>query len=136
MVCLIRQGRPGGNLKTERSIARARRVIESLYDAVCSVYVYKDDKDGKITKKVRSLSAKDVPCRIVYKGFPHTEEALNAARLSYTVRMYTSPDVDIPEGSFVEVTYKGNKYEFAMAGRAARYLTHQETELRLGKRWA
>ena len=123
-------------MRIEKSIARAKRAIEGFYDAVCSVYVYDTEKDGKISRGTRRLSAKDIPCRMVYKGFPHTEEALNAAKLNYIVKMYISPERDIPEGSYVEVNYKGKKYGFAMAGKAARYMTHQEIQLKLEKRWA
>lgn len=123
-------------MKTLKGIERAKRAIEGFYDAVCSVYIYETETDGKISKNVKRLWAKDIPCRIAYEGFPHTEEALNAAKLSFKVKMYTSPEKDIPEGSYVEIRYGGVTYGFAMAGKAAKYMTHQETELRLEKRWA
>ena len=120
----------------EMCFERAKKVAERLYDAVCSIYVYEDISDGNITKKQRCLYLKDIPCRIVYKGFPHTEEATFAAKLNCTVKLIMSSEVDFPEGCDVEVTLKGVTHSFSMTGYTAKYVTHQETELRLEKRWA
>ena len=120
------------------ALGKARETLEELYDSVCTVFEYEDRKDEitKITSKRLVEKYADIPCRLSYRGFPHTEEALKAARLSFTVRLYLAPEIKIEPGSVIQVTYKADSATFHLAGQPAKYTTHQEIELLLKKGWA
>lgn len=121
----------------------AHKAAESLYDYVCRVIVRKKVKaaDGSFRFEDKVLY-EGLPCRISYESVSSAKrssrlERLNftrkndtlAAEISATVRLFVSPDADIPPGSKVVVSGVDKEFCFVSSGIAAVYPGHKEIVL-------
>ena len=112
---------------------RARACIEGLYEGVCNVYTFASqyDKITHSTKTIRSDVATVVPCRVSYSSTAPANQTDTVAALSQTITLYLAPEVDIPSGSFIEVTQTGVTTKYQSSGKSRVYPTHQEVSLTL-----
>jgi len=122
---------------TQKMIAAMRKAMESMYDDTCDVIEHQKETDP-VTKKT---GFKDTvvllaqPCRLSYKSIPATGDG-DTASASQEIKLFVSPDVEVKEGSKIEVTHKGKTEAFKRSGKPAVYETHQEISLVLFDRWA
>ncbi len=107
--------------------------IERLYDGVFSAYEsvpITDDETGIVTGK-RQEYLKDIPCRISYQLINENKQSRFISYKNQTVRLFTSPDVVVKEGSDISVTVSGRSEEYILSGSPAVYTSHQEILLKI-----
>lgn len=118
----------------------ARKAAESLYDCVCRVVIQKKTKaaDGSVRFEDEILY-EGLPCRISYESVGSAKKSSRlerpnstrkndtlAAEISAYIRLFVSPDADIPPGSAVVVSKADREIHFVAAGIAAVYPGHKE----------
>lgn len=118
----------------------ARKAVESLFDCVCRVIIRKKSKaaDGSVRFEDEILY-EGLPCRISYESVGSAKKSSRlerpnstrkndtlAAEISAYIRLFVSPDADIPPGSDVVVSRAGKEFRFVAAGIAAVYPGHKE----------
>ncbi len=109
--------------------ADAARLYEGVFTAYEFVSV-KDDETG-ITGSVRREYLKDIPCRISYQLINENKQSRFSDYKSQTVRLFTSPDVIVRDGSEITVCQNGRTEEYISSGAPAVYSSHQEILLRI-----
>lgn len=119
-------------------VSAARAALERAYTGVCSVVEYADivDPKTKITSKRELVCAENIPCRISVESAAPTSSSDTAAVVSQTIKLFTSPDAVIREGSKIIVTQSGKTAEYSCSGQPAVYPTHQEILLVSFGGWA
>lgn len=127
------------NKCVEKARAAARTVQEEYhYDGVFSVFGYEKVKDPvtKVTsqKEVKILS--DLPCHLSRNSIPAATQTESAANVSEEVKLFCSPDHEIPAGLKIVVTQAGTTEAFICSGIPAVYVTHQEVVLTSEERYA
>jgi hypothetical protein len=109
-----------------------RKAIESRYDNVCSVYVYSDvfDEDTKQTRRERVVLLENIPCRLSYQTQAFASlvstQANGVPSAYQSVKMFISPDLDIPENSEIEVHRAGRLLKFKRSSVPVIHTNHQE----------
>lgn len=122
----------------QKAYTAARKAIESTFRGLASVYVYGTVKDEK-TKLQRSGEAcvlTDVPCKVSFESSTSAAQTETAAKLTQSIRVFVSPDVDIKPGSKLLVQQDGATTAYKCTGQPAIYPTHREYNLELFKGWA
>jgi len=118
---------------------RARAMIEETYDGICSVYVYGStvDPETHITHKDETLIYEDIPCRISFKNnnLNDSQPTETAAKPVQKIKLFTSPDVNIPKGSKIKVTQNNVTRTYKSSGEPMMYYTHQEIILEIFDKW-
>lgn len=118
---------------------RARAMIEETYDGICSVYVYGStvDPETHITHKGETLIYEDIPCRISFKNnnLNDSQPTETAAKPVQKIKLFTSPDVNIPKGSKIIVTQNTVTQTYKSSGEPMMYYTHQEIILEIFDKW-
>lgn len=109
---------------------QARRVVESLYDSICSVSGYEEVKDPvtKKTKLLPKLKCENQPCKISKQSFSKNRQTDTVNEVSYELKLFIAPEVEINQGDVIEVTRLGAKLSYK-AGEGFPYNTHQEVIL-------
>lgn len=119
----------------------ARERIEKTYDGVCDVINY-----GVVTDPVTHITSKQeitvyeaLPCRI---SFRNNNMSMNNSRTSETaaqaiqkIKLFTSPDANIPKGSKIVVTQCGRRVAYKSSGEPMMYNTHQEIVMEIFDKW-
>ena len=118
---------------------RARAMIEETYDGICSVYVYGStvDPETHITHKGETLIYEDIPCRISFKNnnLNDSQPTETAAKPVQKIKLFTSPDANIPKGSKIVVTQCGRRVAYKSSGEPMMYNTHQEIVMEIFDKW-
>ena len=122
---------------------KARKLIESMYEGVCTVYVQEKtvDPDTKETIFTESELYADQPCRLSFSAinpvdYTAADKHDNVPAISQSTKLFISPDVSIPAGSKIVVTQNNSTNVYSNSGESARYKTHQEIQLELFQGWA
>jgi len=120
------------------STVKARQAIESLYEGTCSVHVRAKsvDPDTKETMFTETLLFGDLPCRLSFSAIAATDTLDHAPKIGQSVKLFISPDVEIPPGSRIDVNQNGRDSQYSQSGVPALYATHQEIPLELWDGWA
>lgn len=115
-----------------------RKMIEKLYEGLCTVKVYGEYKDPitKITKVGEYSLFEDQPCRLSYGSLTTATSTQGPANIVQVTKLFIAPELEIPPGSKIIVTQNGRKTEFSNSGVPAVYPTHQEIMLELFKEYA
>lgn len=115
----------------------ARQAIESLYSDKCTITFRKHVKDKKthVTKSTEEVIGTDIPCRLSFSSSPSTNGS-NAPQKEQSIKLFLAPEVDVPEGSLIEVERLGHKTKYHRSGTIVRYVTHQEIMLELWEKYA
>lgn len=110
---------------------RAKPVIESLYEDTCTIYSGSQTKDEHgITSNTWTAVYTDIPCRLSFSSIQPNTRSDIVDTVSQTVKLFVSPDVDIPDGSRIEVKrMTGDVLTFGQSGLPAVYPTHKEIML-------
>ena len=124
-----------------------RKALEWLWRDSCSVYVQAGhtDPDTNVTGFQEVLLLEDLPCKLSFETSRHRANECadadenHAAALSQVVKLFLSPDVEIPPGCKIVVKrfrQPEQIHTFARSGVAAVFSDHQEIPLSLWERWA
>lgn len=122
----------------EKAQAAARKAIESTYTGSCTVkclITYKDPQT-KLTKTKEVEICKNQPCKLSFENLTSTNQTDTVATLAQGVKLFISPDLNIPAGSTIQITQNGYTAEYDRSGQPAIYPTHQEIILALKKEYA
>lgn len=120
-----------------------RKALEALYHDSCTVTVKTSYKRKNLsTGQVEKVLFSDLPCKLSFSNAvsaqpPTNEKANDAAQAIFQqIKLFLSPDVDIPPGSKITVTHQGRVMEYQRSGVPAIFTNHQEILLELFKQWA
>ena len=109
-----------------------RPAIELFYEGRAIVEEKQTVKDPKTKLTRPSVLVKvleDEPCRLSNSSEPiSSNQPLPTA--DHSIKLFIRPDVTIKPGSHIVVTQHGITTEYAAAGKAAVYCTHQEINLK------
>lgn len=114
-------------------MVKVREAFETMYDSTCTVVVREEyEKDNGSTGFREVTVLENAPCSLQYTGAGATQQGDAAASVSQEIRIFISPDKEIPAGSKITV----NSVNYTYSGVAAKYQTHQEIVLELWERWS
>lgn len=119
------------------SINSIQKVIESLYNGTCEIieHVKRRTPNG-INYFEESTVQTDIPCRISFSTIKSTELYEGGNRLYQSIKLFTSPTINIKPGSKIVVTQNGVTTAYKNSGESAIYKHHQEIILELFKGWS
>lgn len=103
-----------------------RSGMEKLYTDTCNIYGKVKQGSGSFTKYVDGVVYEDVPCRVSYQTISESTQTMTTDNTSIVVKLFISPDLEIKEGSKIEITRHGRKFIYRCSGKPAYYDTHQE----------
>jgi len=109
----------------------AKQQISATFDDTCTVYVESNVTDPKTHRTTKSQKAvyTDIPCRLSFSSVS-VDVAMNADRVSQSVKLFVAPDVSVPAGSKIHVKQRsGRETDWKRSGLPASYMTHQEIML-------
>jgi hypothetical protein len=114
-------------------VVKVRKAIETMYDSTCTVIVHEEYEKPNGATGFRDVTIlEDAPCHVQYSSVPSAEQGDAVASVSQEIRLFISPDEEIPAGSKIVV----DSVEYAHSGVSAKYATHQEIVLKLFERWS
>lgn len=114
-------------------MVKVRKAFETIYDSKCTISVneeYEEDNGATSFREVTLLE--DEPCKIQYSSVKVAEQSDTVATVSQEIRLFISPDIEIPSGSKIIA----NSVNYTHSGVVAKYPTHQEIVLKLWDRWS
>lgn len=124
----------------EAARKRAREVQENChYDGSMTVTVWgkvKDADTGITSMQETATDIVDAPCHVSFETTAQASQTDSAASVSTVIKLFTSPDLEIPAGSKITVTQAGKTTAYKCSGEPAIYDTHQEVNLILFDGWA
>ena len=113
-----------------------RKILESQYDATCNIIEYKSFKNGEFTDKKEKTIFENQPCRLSFEDIYSNSESDTQSITTQKVKLFISPDIEIPSGCKIDVTRLGKTKSYKSSGEPAIYFSHQEIILELFKVWA
>lgn len=123
--------------KFETALRRARGLLESRYDGICTIYRYEQTRaDTGEDIKERTVFLEDAPCRLSYDRAPAAADSVTADTIEQGITLFLTPDVAIPPGCYITVTQCGVTTNYENSGPAKVYATHQEIALKLAEEYA
>lgn len=114
--------------------ALARRQIESLYEDTCTIYGYSPEvnQETGATEPAETILAEDIPCRISFSSGSTPVNSDYTPDMAQQVKLFLSPDVDVPAGCRIAVNRGGIVTDYVRSGQPAMYPgSHQEIALEL-----
>lgn len=112
-------------------LPKARKALETLYTSRCDVVIYGEEKEGSITRHREKTLYRDIPCKLSFELSYPLEQTERTAMSDQRVKLFTAPEITIPQGSKVIVaTAEGETLSFAYSGEWGCYPTHKEVRLR------
>lgn len=112
--------------------------LSILWTGKCTIYEYQDVTDPETfqttQKEVPILI--DEPCRLSQNTVSHNQNELvsimdGAPLVQQIIVLFIRPDIDIKEGSVIEVTQHGRTDKYKRSSKPAVYSNHQEIVLEL-----
>ena len=101
-----------------------KKHIESLYDKTVQVIGY-ELSEGVINNTAEKVLYDSIPCRISIESSPNGTQTDSSDNVSQTIKLFCSPDYDIPAGSKIVAS----DAVFISSGIPAKYKSHQEISL-------
>ena len=111
---------------------RARAAQESLYGDTCTITTYQEneDPDTGINELYEVVEVKDQPCKLSFETLPVAgSEDDGSVSARQVVKLFMSPDVDVPADSKITVTRMGKNYIYKRSGEVHIDEVHQEFTL-------
>lgn len=109
-----------------------RAAIESTLEDTADIYECSGtevDENGQTVPQKKCLY-KDVPCRLSRGGMA-VNELKNVLVSDGAAKLYTLPEVEIPNGSIIVVKKAGKTWQFKRSRYEMRYQSHTEYGLEL-----
>lgn len=121
-------------------VSAQRKALERLWKDRCSVFVKKKvtDPTTKLTDFVEMPLLQDQPCKLSFETLTSSSGDPVAA-ITQTVKLFLSPDVEIPAGCKIVVTRFNDlerKFTYSKSGEAGVFTNHQEIQLEPFKGYA
>lgn len=120
-------------------MVNSRTAIELLYRDFCTISENRMVKD-EATHESKLQTVETVtmqPCRLSVKSISAASPADPVASVSQVVKLFIAPEIDIPEGSRIEVRrFNGSEQSFKSSGTPAVYSSHQEVIIEPVKSYA
>lgn len=118
----------------------ARKAQEMLYEGVATVTgVETYIKPNGATGTRQATFYEDMPCRVSYGNLRNSNAGsptFQAVEIAQVIKLFCSPDVNIPAGSTITVTQNGLTATFTHSQPPMKYATHQEIILEIISNWA
>lgn len=118
-------------------VNRHRKALERLWKDRCSVFVQTEETDPstKLTDFKETPLFEDQPCKLSFSTLSATSgDELPA--VAQAVKLFLSPEVDIPPGSKIVVKRSDREFIFSRSGEPGIFSDHQEILLTKFKGWA
>ena len=109
------------------------RPLEKLWIGKATIYEYATVTDPITFQSTQHEVAVvvDEPCRLSYNREHATDIRNGSAVISQSVTLFIKPDLDIKEGSVIDVTQHGRTVKYKGSSKTAVYTNHQEVVLEL-----
>ncbi len=118
---------------SQNQLVKVRKAIERMYDKTCTVVIQEEyEKPNGATGFRDAILLEEEPCHIDFNSISASEQGEAVASVSQEIRLFISPDVEIPAGSKIIA----DSVDYAHSGVAAKYATHQEIILKLWEKQA
>ena len=119
-------------------VSAQRKALERLWKDRCSVFVKEKvtDPTTHLTDFEEKPLFQDQPCKL---SFETSSSGDPVAAVAQTVKLFLSPDVEIPAGSKIVVTRFNDlerKFTYSKSGEAGVFTNHQEIQLEPFKGYA
>ena len=106
-----------------------RIALETMYEGVCTIIVKESYKDRGVTKQRDKICCENQKCRLSYQSSPASDNSDNVSTSYQIIKLFISPEVEIPEGAKITVTQDGRTGEYKRSGKPLVYSNHQEVVL-------
>lgn len=118
-------------LQSIRAMARSK--LESMYEDTCTIYGYTPQvAENGATEQVETVLQQDIPCRLSFSSGTSTVRDDYTPEMAQQVKLFLSPDVDVPPGCRIVVIRGGVSTDYVRSGQPAMYPgSHQEIMLDL-----
>lgn len=107
--------------------------LSALWVGRATIYEYRDTTDPETYQTTQGLEvvAENEPCRISYGQGAYsragtTDIADGVPYVTQTITLFIRPDLEIKEGSVIEVTQHGRTTKYKRASKPALHSRHQE----------
>ena len=104
-----------------------------LWTGLCTIYEYQEVTDPNTCQTTHELFPVVVnePCRISFTRETSAVITSGAAQVVQITMLFIRPDLNIKEGSVIEVTQRGRTVKYQRSSKPAVYSNHQEVVLEL-----
>lgn len=114
-------------------VSAQRKALERLWKDRCTVYKREKVKDSttKLTDFEEKPLFQDQPCKLSFETL-NSSSGDPVAVVSQTVKLFLSPDLEIPAGCKIVVTRFNDlerKFTYSKSGEAGVFTNHQEIQL-------
>lgn len=123
-------------LQADKLVGIKQKFADIMYTDTCSIYNQQKIKVNNKTKFESVLVVENEPCRLSYDSPKIAVQTESSTNLSNNVKLFISPDIEVVEGSRIEVVREGKTYQFKCSGMPSMYPTHQEIKLELSEVYA
>ena len=126
-------------MSIEKARIAARKALERMYQGRATVIEYQKVKDEWGMTNFQEVTVlEDQPCKLSFETLTSSTGGPVAA-VSQTVKLFLSPDVEIPAGCKIVVTRFNDlerQFTYSKSGEAGVFTNHQEIMLTLFEGWA
>jgi hypothetical protein len=107
--------------------------LAKLWIGKATIYEYQPVTDPYTFQTTHDLVAvvTDEPCRVSYNREQATNIQSGAAVISQSITLFIRPDLEVKEGSVIDVTQHGRTTRYKGSSKSALYTNHQEIVLDL-----
>lgn len=107
--------------------------VQRLYEGAFTAYEFAPETDEKtgITHTVKREYLREIPCRISFHRISNNRQSRFPGYVDQEVKLFTSPEIEIKEGSEIAVMQNGRIVSYEMSGAPAVYTGHQEIILKI-----
>ena len=114
-------------------VSAQRKALERLWKDRCTIYTQEKVKDPttKLTDFEEKPLFQDQPCKLSFETL-NSSSGDPVATVSQTVKLFLSPDLEIPAGCKIVVTRFNDlerKFTYSQSGEAGVFTNHQEIQL-------
>lgn len=115
--------------------------LARLWKDRCTIFIKKKVTDPftKLTDFVEIPVINEEPCKLSFQTLAVNEEGDAAAKLTQSVKLFLSPDLEIPAGCKIVVKRFGvinREFVYARSGEPGIFTNHQEVPLAAWKGYA
>ena len=122
---------------SQTQLVKAQKIIEASYQGRCVVTTYqKQRKADHSTEFAEKVLYDNIPCRLSFESISQATGTNNANAVTQNIKLFVSPNYDIPPGCKIRVTQGQFTAEYKSSGLPSVYPTHQEIILERFDRWA
>lgn len=115
------------NPLTEKLIAFKRGLFESLYTGTLTAWTIDSEVSkspySALQERTEKILLEDVPCRIIRQYGQPTDS--NPKRYDTTIRVMLAPEVKIPPGSILRITFMGHTKDYRQTSEPIFHSDHQ-----------